>query len=102
MHRLAGEVNTQFLEDFLVDVAQQNCGMNLAALQQRKRVQGLAAVLVIRTQDRKGDQHLVCVKTRILAVQVGYLGLLDWFDESSRNEFDAVLDSGEMFGGLQE
>lgn len=100
--RLAGEVHAEFLEDFLVDVAQQDGGVDLAAFQQRKRVQSLAAVLVIRAQDRKGDQHLVSVQTRVLAVQVGDFRLLDRLDEPSRNELDAVVDPGKMLGGFQE
>ncbi len=31
MHRLAGEVNAELLEDFLVDVAQKNCGIRATA-----------------------------------------------------------------------
>ncbi len=102
MDRLAGEVHTELLEDFLVDVAQKNCGVDLAAFQERQGVQSLAAVLVIRAKDGEGDQDLVRVEARVLAVQVGDLRLLDRLDEPSRNELDAVVDPGKMLGGFQE
>ena len=35
VHRLAGEVHTELLEDFLVDVAQKDRRMDLAAFQKR-------------------------------------------------------------------
>ena len=76
--------------------------MNLTAFQKRQCVKSLAAVLVIRTQDRKGDQHLVSVQTRVLAVKISDLRLLDRLDEPTRNEFDTVVDPGQMLGGLEE
>lgn len=102
MDRLAGEVHAQFLEDFLVYVAQQHCGVDLTAFQQRKRVQSLAAVLVVRAQDRKGDQDLVRVEARIVAVKEGDLRLLDRLDEPAGDQFDAVVDPGKMLCGLQK
>ena len=49
MYRLASEINTQFFEDFLVNVTQQNGGMYLAAFQKWKGVKSLAAILIIGT-----------------------------------------------------
>ena len=42
------------------------------------------------------------MQTRVLAVQVGDLRLLDRLYEPSRNELDAVVDPGKMLGGFQE
>ena len=102
VNRFAGEVHAELLEDFLVDVAQQYGGVDLAALEKRKRVKGLAAVLVIGAQDREGDQYLVRMQTRVLAVKVGDLGLLNRFDKPSGNKLRAVVDAGQMLGGLEE
>ena len=42
------------------------------------------------------------MQTRVLAVQVGDLRLLDRLYEPSRNELDTVVNSGKMLGGLQK
>ena len=51
VYRLAGEIHTEFLEDFLVDVTQEDGGVNLTAFQKWEGVKCLAAVLVIRAED---------------------------------------------------
>ena len=47
LYRVAGESATEFLEYLAVDLAEHHCRVYLAALELRKLVKGLAAVLVL-------------------------------------------------------
>ena len=76
--------------------------MHLAALQLRQTLQGTATVVIIQTQHRERHQHLIGVEPWIIAVQQGDLGLLYGLYHLLRDEFDAVINAGQMLGRIQD
>ena len=70
--------------------------MNLTAAQLWKFLQSLSAVLVVLTQNRQRNEHLVGVQTWILAPQVFGLRLLYRLNHVLRNEFNLVVDACEI------
>mgnify|MGYP006879773298 CR=1 FL=1 len=61
--------------------------MNLTVAQFRQLLQGATAVLVLLREYRQGDNHFICVQTRVVATQVTDFGVLD----------SSIIDSGMSF-----
>ena len=63
---VASETHTEFLEDFMVYLAEHNRGMHLAAHEQGELLECPPAVVVVRTEHRQRNQHLIGVKAWIV------------------------------------
>ena len=101
LDRFAGEIDSEFAEDLLVHIAQHYGAVDLATLQQRETVHGLAAVLILGAEHREGHEDLVGVKPRVLAVEVVDLHLLNRCNHILGDELGAVVYPGEMLGRIE-
>ena len=77
-------------------------GVNLATLQLGKGVEGTAAVLIVQTQHGESYQHLVGMEAGIVTVEQDGLGVLDRLYVGLWNQFDAVVDAGQVFGSIEQ
>lgn len=98
---VAGESYAEFLEYLMVYFAEHHCGMGLAAIELGQFLKGATAVLVVGGDYREGHEHFVSVKARVDAAQIGGLGVLDRLDHILGDEFDGVLDAGEVLDGVE-
>lgn len=96
-HGFTGKLHTELLEYALVYIAQHHRGMNLTVAQFRQLLQGATAVLVLLREYRQGDNHFICVQTRVVATQVTDLGVLDRLYHRLRDELQVVVYASEMF-----
>jgi hypothetical protein len=99
---VAGQSTTQLLEDFAVDLGEHDSRVYLTATQTGQLLQGLATLFVVLGQHAEGYQHLVSMQARILATQIFYLGLLDWFYQTLWNQLGIVVDACQMLGGVEQ
>ena len=99
---LAGEAYAKFLEYLAVHFGEHDRGVNLTTFEERQAGKRLGAVLVPQTEHGESHEHFVGVKTWVVAVEVGDLGLLNGFDHLLRNEADAVVDACQMLGGIED
>ena len=76
--------------------------MHLAALEFRKLRKGLAAVVILTAQNREGYEDLIGMQTRIVAVEILDLCLLDRLNHTLRDEPGLVVNAGEMLGRVYE
>ena len=71
--------------------------MSLATFQFRKLGERKLSDWIDSSTCGKCDQDFICMKTRVLAVQVIYFQFLDWFNRLRRDDMDIMIDAGQLF-----
>ena len=99
--RVAGEAYAELFEDFAVDFAQHYGRVHLTAAQTGKHLQGAAAALVAVGEHRQGHQHFIGVEARVVPFEVDCFCVLNRFDHLLRDQFQAVVDAGQMLYGVE-
>ena len=101
-NRLAGEIDAQFLENFLVNFAQHDSAVNLAAAQFRQLLKRLTAVFVVFREHRERHQNFVGVQARVVSAEILNLRVLNRLNHRLRNQFDFVVDVAKMFHHVEQ
>ena len=76
--------------------------MDLAAVEFRQLRKCPAAIVVPVAQDGKRDEHLIGMQTRIVAVEIHHLRLLDRLYQVRGYQLKAMVDTCKMLGRVQE
>ncbi len=76
--------------------------MHLATLELRELLQSQFAALVFDRKYAQCHEHFVRVQTRVVAMKEVHLGLLNGLYHPLGDEFDAMVDSGQMLGGIED
>ena len=76
--------------------------MELAVLQLFQLSHSAAGIDIRSGTDGKGDQHLICMETGILALHMIYLQSLDGNDNIGRDQFDLVIDLCKGLKSIEE
>lgn len=99
---LAGEAHSQLLEDVLVDGGEYHGRVDLAVVEQRQGVECLFCHRIGDGADRKRDQHLVGVESRIVVAETVDLEILYRGDYLGGDQLCFVGDSGEHLEGVEQ
>ena len=95
--RVAGEADTEFFENLVVDFAKHYCGVYLAAVSLGQAFKRASAVAVVGAEHGECYKHLVGMQSRIVASQVVYLCILYGLDHVLWDKLYGMVYAGQVF-----
>lgn len=98
----AGKLNTKLTEADHIHIGKHYGSMSLASTEIRDLFQGKACGIAGCGTHGKGDQDLINVKTWIFASKIFGLQLLDRMDGIRRDHMKLVIDSCQLFQGIEK
>ena len=101
-HRIAGKAAAELLEDFAIDLGEHDGGVYLTVAQLGQLLQCTAALLVVLREHAESYQYFVGMQAGVLAAEIFRLGLLNGDYHALGDELGLVVDTCEVFGGVQQ